>query len=81
MYSKCLLQMQEKITLLKNDREEEEEDEDDANQSILVEKLQHCSPEKVPLTVLCNWVYCIIQKLCLSCIVNSLLLGTSSVGL
>ena len=40
------LQMQEKITLLQKEQEEEEE-EDEANHSILVEELQHCSPDKV----------------------------------
>ena len=42
--------MQEKITLLQKEQVEEEE-EDEAIHGILIEELQHCSPDKVQLHV------------------------------
>ena len=40
--------MQEKNTLLQKEQVEEEE-KDEGNHSIVIEELQHCSPDKVQL--------------------------------
>ena len=66
LFNQLSLQMQEKITLLQKDRESEEDEED---QSILVEELQHCSPDKVGsiLRVTHSYMYVLVLILIKPC--------------